>query len=221
MIVTIDGPSGSGKSSVARSLADRLGYRFLDTGAMYRAVIWSAKQNGVELTNGTQLAELAETITIEQNGKSTLVDGRDVSNEIRTGEITRLIFHAADNVKVRHHLTSKQREIASGGNVVSEGRDQGTIVFPDAECKIFLTASAEERARRRQQDMKQRGEEVDFDEVLRRQNERDHRDRNREVGRLLKANDAIELCTDGMTPDQVLDELERIVRSCMARPTTD
>ena len=213
MIVTIDGPAGAGKSSVARSLADKLGYEFLDTGSMYRAVIWAGLQNGIELSDEEKLADVAEHLEIEMHGKTTIIDGRDVSGEIRTGEITRLIFNAADNVKVRLILSARQRQLASGGNVVTEGRDQGTVVFPDAECKIFLTASAEERARRRQADMANRGEVVTFEEVLELQNRRDHQDKNRTVGRLIKADDAIEVYTDGLTAEQVLEKLEKIVRS--------
>ena len=160
-----------------------------------------------------ELADIAERLEIEMEGKTTIIDGRDVSSEIRTAEITRLIFNAADNVKVRLILSARQRQLASGGNVVTEGRDQGTVVFPDAECKIFLTASAEERAKRRLADMANRGEITTFEEVLEFQNRRDYQDKNRTVGRLLKAEDAIEVYTDGLTAEQVLEKLEKIVRS--------
>ena len=183
MIVTIDGPAGAGKSSVARSLAKRLGFRFLDTGSMYRAVVLTAVRRNVPLDDATQLADLAASIRIDVDDNSTRVDGVDVSKAIRTGEITQIIVHAADNVAVREILSKRQREIASGHDVVTEGRDQGTVVFPDADCKIFLTASPEERARRRQADMEAGGESIDFEEVLRRQNRRDEEDYNRPIGR--------------------------------------
>ncbi|MFC1758958.1 (d)CMP kinase [Planctomycetota bacterium] len=211
MIVTIDGPAGSGKSSVARALAARLGFRFLDTGSMYRAVVFAAVQRNVSLDDHSALARLASEITIDVDDKRTTVDGVDVSEQIRTGQITQLIFHAADNVDVRAILSQRQREIANGHDVVTEGRDQGTVVFPDAECKIFLTASAEERARRRQADMQARGESIEFEEILQRQNRRDEQDYNRPVGKLQKANDSIELSTDDMTPEDVLNQLELIV----------
>lgn len=213
MIVTIDGPAGAGKSSVARSLAEKLGYEFLDTGSMYRAVVWAALQNEIDLSDEQELADIADELEIEMHGKTTIINGRDVSSEIRTSRVTRLIFNAADNVKVRSILSSKQRALAAGGNVVTEGRDQGTVVFPDAECKIFLTASADERAQRRLADLVKRGENTTFEEVLDLQNQRDFQDRNRTVGRLLKAEDAIEVCTDGLTAEQVLKKLEKIVRS--------
>jgi cytidylate kinase/pantoate ligase/cytidylate kinase len=216
MIVTIDGPAGAGKSSVARRLAKRLGFRFLDTGSMYRAVVFTAIERGVSLDSVSALAELTGQIAIEVEDDVTHVDGKDVSKEIRTGRITQLVFHAADNVRVRELLSARQREIARGKNVVTEGRDQGTVVFPDAECKIFLTASAEERALRRMADMKSRGEEIEFEEVLRRQNYRDEQDYNRGVGKLQKADDAIELSTDGMSTEEVLSKLEQIVARCRA-----
>lgn len=211
MIVTIDGPAGAGKSSVAKSLAARLGFRFLDTGSMYRAVILSATQRGVAPGDSAALAKLAAGLNIEVNGKRTFVDGVDVSNEIRTGEITQLIVHAADNIEVRDILSQRQREIAADHDIVTEGRDQGTVVFPNADCKIFLTASAEERARRRQADMHARGELIELEEVLRRQNRRDEQDYNRPVGKLQKAADSIEVSTDGMTTDEVLNQLVQIV----------
>ena len=153
MIVTIDGPAGAGKSSAARELARRLGFRFLDTGAMYRAVTFAARQRGVDLTDGEQLARLAGQIRVELAGDRVLLDGADVTAAIRKFDITTAIHHAADNAAVRGQLVKWQREAAGGGDVVTEGRDQGTVVFPNAECKIFLTADEQERARRRHRDL--------------------------------------------------------------------
>jgi cytidylate kinase len=213
MIVTIDGPAGAGKSSVARALAQRLGYRFLDTGAMYRAVVWAARQRGIDLTDDRALAELAESLTIELDGRTIRVDGQDVTREIRALDITKLVFRAADNIKVRAILSQRQRQMAEGGNIVTEGRDQGTVVFPRAECKIFLTASPDERARRRILDLASRGEQSTFDEVLEHQNMRDYQDAHRAVGRLVQAEDSIEISTDGLSVEEVLDRLEAIVRA--------
>src|SRR6516162_6794521 len=148
MIVTIDGPAGAGKSSAARELARRLGYRFLDTGAMYRAVTFAAKERGLDWDEADKLSELAHEIRVELDGDHVLLDGRDVTKEIRTFDITRSIQYAADNPAVRSQLVAWQRTAAAGVNVVTEGRDQGTVVFPEAGCKIFLTADEQERARR-------------------------------------------------------------------------
>ena len=162
MIVTIDGPAGAGKSSAARRLARRLGFRFLDTGAMYRAVALAGLRRGVNWDNPAELADVAAALTLEISDDRILMNGEDVTAAIRTLEITTLTQHAADNEAVRRRLIDQQRAIAAGTDVVTEGRDQATVVFPHAECKIFLTAGEEERARRRFQDLLARGEEVDF-----------------------------------------------------------
>jgi len=213
MIVTIDGPAGAGKSSAARELARRLGFRFLDTGAMYRAVTLAAKQRGLDLSDAERLAELVDEIRVELDGEHVLLDGRDVTKEIRSFEITTSIQYAADNPAVRAQLVTWQRQAADGFDVVTEGRDQGTVVFPNAECKIFLTADEDERARRRYRDLIARGEQLTFDEVLGAQHLRDERDCNRAVGALLIADDAIEVSTDGLSPAEVVARLEEIVRS--------
>jgi cytidylate kinase len=212
MIVTIDGPAGAGKSSAARQLARRLGFRFLDTGAMYRAVALAGKRRGVDWSVPEQLAAVAAALQLEVSDDRILMDGEDVTTPIRTLEITSLTTYAADNDAVRRRLIDQQRAIAAGADVVTEGRDQATVVFPEAECKIFLTASEEERARRRFQDLQARGEEVDFQVVLDKQRRRDQRDVDRVFGGLAKASDSIEVNTDGLTPDQVVDRLEHLVR---------
>jgi cytidylate kinase len=213
MIVTIDGPAGAGKSSAARELARRLGFRFLDTGAMYRAVTLAARQRGVDLADGDALAKMVGEIHVELVGDRVLLDGNDVTAAIRKFDITTAIHYAADNAAVRNQLVEWQRRAAAQDNVVSEGRDQGTVVFPSAECKIFLTAGEEERARRRHADLLARGENIGFEEVLANQRLRDHRDQSRPVGALVKAADAIEVSTDGLTPNEVVGHLEQIVRS--------
>jgi CMP/dCMP kinase len=216
MIVTIDGPAGAGKSSAARRLARRLGFRFLDTGAMYRAVTLAGLRAGVDWNAPDLLAALAAGLSLELSDDRVLMNGEDVTQPIRTLEITTLTQHAADNVAVRRLLIDQQRAFAAGRDVVTEGRDQATIVFPDAECKIYLTASEEERARRRFQDLLARGEEVDFAEVLRKQHLRDERDVERAFGGLAKAPDSIEVLTDGMSPEAVVDALEQLVRNVQA-----
>jgi len=213
MIVTIDGPAGAGKSTAARALAARLRYQFLDTGAMYRAVALAALRQGLSHEFPQQVAELAGQVRIELRGPQVFLDSEDVSREIRTSQVTSITFWAADNPGVRAQLVELQRQIAAGKDIVTEGRDQGTVVFPDAECKIFLTASPGERAVRRHVDLQGRGEDLALEEILRQQEQRDARDRSREVGPLRPAEDAIEVCTDGLTPDEVVARLEELVRA--------
>jgi cytidylate kinase len=212
MIVAIDGPAGAGKSTISRRLAERLGFAFLDTGAMYRAVALAALRRGFGLDDAEKIAGLANELTIDFDGVHTLLDGEDVSAAIRTTDVSASVHLAADNVTVRRRLVQLQRQMAAGRDVVTEGRDQGTIAFPKAECKIFLTASREERARRRHDELTARGESVSYEEILAQQDDRDQRDARRPVGALIKAADAIQVCTDGLSLDQVVDRLERIVR---------
>lgn len=212
MIVTIDGPAGAGKSSVARALAARLGFRFLDTGAMYRAVALAAMRSGIDLTDDAALVDVARRAVIDVGHDRVLLNGDDVTDEIRTFDVTSKTRFAANNPAVRAHLVKLQRQIAAAGNFVTEGRDQGSVVFPAAACKIFLTASPTERARRRWLELSSRGEAVTLEEVLAKQIARDANDAGRNVGPLLKADDAVEFVTDGLTPDEVVDELERMVR---------
>lgn len=211
-IVAIDGPAGAGKSSAARALARRLGFRFLDTGAMYRAVALAALRRQHDWDRPQDLAMLARALAIELRADRVWLDGVDVTDDIRTPLVTSNTHYAANNMGVREHLVELQRRAAGTDNVVTEGRDQGTVAFPHAACKIFLTASPEERARRRARDFAARGQTVDFDRVLAEQNLRDERDRNRVVGPLAPAADAISVSTDGLSPEQVVERLEQIVR---------
>jgi cytidylate kinase len=221
MIVTIDGPAGAGKSSAARELARRLGFRFLDTGAMYRAVTLAARERGYDLADSDALARLVGEVHVELVDNRVLLDGHDVTTAIRRFDITTLIHHAADNAAVRGQLVLWQRAAAEGQDVVTEGRDQGTVVFPDAECKIFLTADEHERARRRHGDLVARGEKIPFEQVLENQRLRDRRDASRAVGALRKAHDAIEVSTDGLEPDDVVAKLESIVRAIQSKREAD
>ena len=214
MIVTIDGPAGAGKSSVAQALAKRLGFSFLDTGAMYRAVALAALNSNVDFTDSDALVEVARRTSIRFESDRILVDGRDATSEIRTPRVTEHVRFAAGNQGVREILVEQQRQIGQEvNNLVTEGRDQGSIVFPDAECKIFLTATPEERARRRYRELIGKGEQVTFADVLDSQNERDEGDASRKVGPLTKPADAVEVYTDDMTLEQVLNHLEWIVQA--------
>lgn len=212
MIITIDGPAGAGKSSVARALALRLGFRFLDTGAMYRAVALAALRRGLDWDAPGDLARLARTLDIRLDGDRVLLDGCDVSEAIRASGVTAVTRYAAGNPEVRGHLVELQRRAAGGDNVVTEGRDQGTVAFPKAECKFFLTASPTERARRRLADLQRQGEPVTLEQVLAAQGRRDREDATRSVGPLTPAADAVEVCTDGLSLDQVVEKLERLVK---------
>jgi len=216
MVIAIDGPAGAGKSTVTRKLAERLGFFFLDTGAMYRAVTWAAMNRGVELTDSEKLLQLANMIHIAFDGERVLVDDQDVSDLIRMPEVTKSIYHVADHPGVRDRLVQLQRQIVSTGNYVCEGRDQGTVAFPDSFCKIYLNASPQYRAMRRVAQLEAVGQYVDYDEVVANQNLRDQRDLNREVGRLMRADDAIEVNTDNLSIANVVDELERIARAKIA-----
>lgn len=212
MIVTIDGPAGSGKSTAARQLAARLGFRFLDTGAMYRAVALECVSRGVPPESEQAVAEIADRLRIELPDDRVLVDGRDVTEAIRSPETTAAASFVAVHPEVRRALVRLQREAAAGRHVVSEGRDQGTVVFPDAECKFFLTADAEVRARRRWSELLGQGREVAFEELLASIRDRDERDEQRAVAPLKPAVDAVVIDTSHRSIDEVLAELERIVR---------
>lgn len=217
MIVTLDGPAGAGKSSVARQLARRLGFQFLDTGAMYRAVALAALRAGLQERDADQIAELAESLSLIILGDRVILNGADVTAQIRTSEVSAAVYLAADNPRVRARLVELQRQFAGAHDTVTEGRDQGTVAFPLAECKIFLTASPQERARRRHSELIARGEGISLAEVLAQQIERDRRDATRPVGPLLKAPDAIEVLTDGLSADEVVARLEEIVRQCQTK----
>ena len=212
MIVTIDGPAGAGKSSVARQLANVLGFQFLDTGAMYRCVVLAALDAGIDLTDQVAMANIASEMNFSTDGDQISLNGQDVTAAIRTQEVTTSIHYAADNPQIRNILVRLQQDFASDVDVVTEGRDQGTVAFPNAECKIFLTASPVERARRRQEQLRQQGEHVDLEAVLQSQQTRDEQDEARELGGLHAAVDAVHVVTDGMKQFEVVEHLERLVR---------
>lgn len=212
MIITIDGPAGAGKSMAARRLAERLGFRFLDTGAMYRAVTLAGLRASIDWEDIGTLAKIAASSQIELTDDRVFLNGEDVTHLIRSFEVTTLTRHAADNLAVRRRLTELQRDFAKDQDVVTEGRDQATEVFPDAELKIYLTASDEVRAQRRYEDLVSRGEQVTLEEVLDKQQQRDARDLDREVGGLRMARDSIVVRTDGLSADQVVDKLELLVQ---------
>jgi CMP/dCMP kinase len=211
VIVTIDGPAGAGKSSIARQAADSLGFDFLDTGAMYRGIALAGIRADVDWGDTAAMVKLAKRLAIEFRDRRVWLDGKDVTDLIRTPSVTDVIRHVADLPEIREILTEKQRAFVDGRDVVTEGRDQGSEVFPDAQCKIFLTASPEERARRRQQQLSEAGRYVPLDDILAQQNRRDLEDRMRPIGRLRPAADAVILHSDNLSLDEVLLEVLRIV----------
>ncbi len=182
---------------------------------MYRAVALAAVREALDWNDPAALVALVDRLSIELAENHVLLNGEDVTTEIRRSKITAVTHYAANNAAVRERLVQLQRQAAGHENVVAEGRDQGTVVFPHADVKIFLTASPEERARRRQLDLESRGESAPLEEVLRQQNVRDLSDRSRPVGPLIKALDAIEFYTDGLSSAEVVDRLEELVRNNM------
>ena len=211
-VVAIDGPTGSGKSTVARRVADRLGYLYLDTGAMYRAVGLLATEAGVRLEDEAAVVPIAAAAGLRFVGEGRLFAGdRDVSGLIRSLEMGTAASVVSVLPGVRRLLVERQRTLGRGADIVMEGRDIGTNVFPDAEVKVFLTARPEVRAERRAEELCAKGEEVDVDEVLEALIERDRRDSEREVAPLRKAADAVEVDTSALTLDEVVDAVVAVV----------
>ena len=219
MIITLDGPAGAGKSSTARALARRLGWFYMDTGAMYRAATLVALERDLALDDAAALAALAESLAIAFRDGRVFVGDRDVSAEIRTERITAATRRVADAPPVREVMKRMQRRLAAGIDVVTEGRDQGSVVFPQAELKVFLTASAEERALRRHREETGRGVATSLEAILDAQNRRDEGDRIRAVGAMKAAADAVVVETDGLTQDEVVDRLVRLVEERRPPPT--
>ena len=206
LIIAIDGPVGSGKSTVAQRVAEMLGYIYLDSGAMYRAVAWKALRDRVPLDAEEKLAELAGATRIDlvssDGGFRVLVDGTDVTDSIRSPAVAQAASKVAVIGGVRTVLVAEQRRAAVGGGVVMEGRDIGTVVFPDADLKIFLDASVEVRAERRRLQYEQKNERVEFSEVLEQVRQRDRRDRERAVSPLVRAHDSVYVDNTAMSAEE-------------------
>jgi len=207
LIIAIDGPSGAGKSTLAKKLAADLGFIYLDTGAMYRALALKILRQGVDLADDQKLAELVNSTSVDlqcdRAELEVLLDGKNVASEIRTPAVSQMASKASALKLVRERMLELQRRLGERGSVVAEGRDIGTVVFPDAQVKIFLSASAAERARRRCAELRAAGQPVDLDVTLREIEERDQRDSERALAPLRKADDALVIDSSNSTADEV------------------
>ena len=217
-VITIDGPAGAGKSTAARALARRLGYRLIDTGAMYRALAWSVARAGLAVEDTPDLRRHLASVDVTLDGERVVVDGRDVSGEIRTPEISELTSRLTRLAPVRERATPLQRAMAAAGGVVLEGRDTGTVVCPDADVKFYLDASIAARARRRQAELAARGVAVDVDAVRDEIVRRDRQDTTRTLAPLAKAPDAVTVDTTDLELEQVVETMLRAIESqCCTR----
>ena len=215
-IVAIDGPVGAGKSTVARAVAQRLRFRYVDTGAMYRSVAWAALQRGISLSDERAVTALAQSLQIDfvtdPEGQRILVDGVDVTDLIRTPQVSDGASVVSVYPGVREAMVAVQRRLGADGGVVMEGRDIGTVVFPDAEIKVFLDASLDERARRRFEELRARGASADLESVRRAEEERDRRDRTRSHSPLRAASDAVVIDSTGIPADEVAAGIVQLVQ---------
>jgi CMP/dCMP kinase len=216
LTITIDGPSGAGKSTVAKGLAKELGYVYIDTGAMYRAVALEAKEKGEEFENEDSLYQWASSLRItfldEGGGIRVLCNGRDVTQKIRSPEMSRLASEISKRKGVREALVQMQREMGEGGGVVLEGRDTGTVVFPRADVKFYLDAKSEERARRRYEELAGKGVDVDFDETFQEVLQRDQNDMNRSLSPLRRAEEAVLIDSTPRSVEEVIGEMVRLIQ---------
>ena len=216
LIIAIDGPSAAGKSTLAKRLARDLGFIYLDTGAMYRALALKVLTEGIDFSNDSALEELIGKTGIDlvETGGTlkVLLDGKDVSAEIRTPEVSQMASKTSALKLVRHWMLTLQRNLGQRGNVVAEGRDIGTVVFPNAEVKIYLDATAQERARRRVEELRKAGREVSLDETLREMQERDKRDSERDLAPLRKAKDAIAIDSTSLDADALVQRVMQQIR---------
>ncbi|MEW4487214.1 (d)CMP kinase [Thalassoglobus sp. JC818] len=211
MIITIDGPAGTGKSTVAQCLAKVLEFEYLDTGAMYRMIALKVLNSSVSPEDSDQVAELAGTAQLKFDQGAAILDGGDVTHRLREPEVSAAASVVAQNSTVRKILVTQQQAIAKGCDIVCEGRDQGTVVFPHADFKFFLTADEEIRARRRMEDLQRLGTEASFDDVLTEQRERDARDETRSIAPLQPAHDAVIVDSSRMTIEEVVKHLQNVI----------
>ncbi|MEW6601248.1 MAG: (d)CMP kinase [Nitrospirota bacterium] len=211
-VITIDGPSGSGKGTISKLLARKLGYNYLDTGALYRAVAWKVRKEKTDTTDETALKKMLGKTRIHLDGDRIFVDGRDVSSEIRTAEIGELSSQVSAVPAVRSALFSLQRDMGLQGKVVIEGRDTGTVIFPEAENKFFLDAGVEERARRRYQDLKAKDPDITLEKTVEDIKKRDARDSSRESAPLMKTDDMIYIDSTNLSIEEVVAKIAAYIK---------
>jgi CMP/dCMP kinase len=214
MIVTIDGPAGSGKSTAARGLAKRIDFEYLDTGAMYRAIAHALIRADIPFGDEVRVVPFLSDCKLEMPPGRMILNGEDITETIRTPAMSDASSRVAAEGHVRAILVGWQRQIAMGRNMVCEGRDQGSVVFVESPCKFYLTASVEVRAKRRLAELTARGMPATLDSVMKDIEIRDHRDKTRAVGPLVQPDDAIVIVTDNLAPEAVLDRLEEEVKKC-------
>lgn len=210
-IVTIDGPAGSGKSTIAKLIAKKYGFTYLDTGAMYRMIALYSLENNVNLEDKVAIENMLKNTKLDIVGNQFFLNGKDVSEEIRTPRVSAVVSPVAAIREVRVKLVDLQREISLGKRTILDGRDIGTVVFPKADVKIYLVASPEERAKRRLKEYEQKGVEADYESVLASIKERDHIDSTREESPLMKAEDAHEIDSSTMSIDKVVEEISKYI----------
>lgn len=217
MIVAIDGPAGTGKGTISKLISDRLNFLSIDTGAMYRAVTLNLIRNNTSLDDLDSVLEVLEKsnieLTIDENGQKTFLNGEDVSSLIRMPDVTSLVSPVSSIKEIREKLVDLQRKFATGKDIVMEGRDITTVVFPNADVKIYLTADQEERANRRYKEMVEKGMNVTFEEVYDSIKKRDHNDTTKEYGALKIAEDAIIIDSTNMTIEEVYERVKEIILS--------
>lgn len=215
MQIAIDGPAGAGKSTVAKKVAKALHYLYIDTGAMFRSLTYEAIRSNIDLSNGTKLRKLLESINIKflqsDLGQQVYINDEDVTEQIRSQAVTNHVSIVATHKEVRDEMLIRQQHLARNGSVVMDGRDIGTCVLKDAELKIFLTASVEERAQRRYDELKQKGIQTNLEQLKKEIEERDKRDSEREIAPLKKAQDAVEIDTTNLTIDEVVQKILTLV----------
>ena len=217
MIVAVDGPAGSGKGTVTKRIEKELGFLNLDTGATYRCIALQTLRKGFTLDNEKEIIEIANNINIEIDNKGEkdiiLLNGEDVSKEIRTKEVTSIVSQISSIIPVREKMVEVQRKLAKGKNVIVEGRDIGTVVFPNADIKIYLDASEEIRAQRRYKENIQNGIDITYEEVLQNVKMRDYNDKHKKFGALKKADDAIVLDSTDLTIEEVVEKIKNIIEN--------
>lgn len=215
MIVAVDGPAGSGKGTVTKRIEQELGFLNLDTGATYRCVALEVLRRGISLNDEREIIKVANEIKIEINNKGEkdiiLLNGEDVSKEIRTNDVTQIVSQVSSIIPVREKMVEVQRNLAKGKNVIVEGRDIGTVVFPNADIKIYLDASEEVRAKRRYEENKQNGIDTTYEEVLENVRMRDYNDMHKKFGALKKADDAILVDSTNLSIDEVVNKIKEII----------